>query len=446
MSRILLAGFLLTLEALAATGFKAGVGRIVITPRKPIYLSGYANRNRPSEGAVHDLWAKALAIEDSRGSRLVLVTTDLIGLPRHISETVAARVQKQYGLDRARLVLNSSHTHTGPLVGQNLSILFDLGPEDAARVQEYSLDLTGKLVAVVGAALADLSPAELSYGHGQAPFAMNRREPGPNGVRIGVNPSGPSDKDVPVLKVTAPGGAIRAILFGYGCHNTTLTGEFYKISGDYAGFAQIEVEKAQPGATALFMMLCGGDQNPNPRSRLDLAEAHGATLAAAVSRVLSQPMKRIEGPVRTAFRIVELGFAPHTREKFEARVNDGNVFVARHAKAMLKAYDEGRPMRRYPYPVQAVALGKQVTLVALGGEVVVDYALRVKKRYGSEGMIVAGYSNDVMAYVPSLRVLKEGGYEAVDSTTYYGVPGPWAEDVEEKIFTAIGQVMERVKR
>lgn len=446
MLKTVLAGLLLSMQAVAATGLKAGVGRMAITPQKPIYLSGYASRNRPSEGALHDLWAKALAIEDSKGSRVVLVTTDLIGLPRNISETVAARLQKQYGLDRAQLVLNSSHTHTGPVVGRNLDIMFDLTPEDAARIREYAQELTDKLVAVAGAALNDLSPAELSYGHGQAPFAMNRRQPGESGVRIGVNPPGPSDKDVPVLKVTAPGGAVRAIVFGYGCHNTTLTGEFYKVSGDYAGFAQIDVEKAHPGATALFVMLCGGDQNPHPRSKLELAREHGATLAAEVSRVLSRPMKAVGEPVRAAFRIVDLNFAHHTREKFEARLNDSNVFIARHAKAMLETYDRGRPVRRYPYPVQAVALGKQITLVALGGEVVVDYALRVKKEFGSEGMIVAGYSNDVMAYVPSLRVLKEGGYEPVDSTTYYGVPGPWAEDVEERIFTAIRQVLKRVRR
>ncbi len=441
-----LAGLALVGPLLAAD-FKAGVGRVIITPQKPIYLSGYASRTHPSEGVVHDLWAKALAVEDAKGGRIVFVTTDIIGLPRSISETVAARVQKQYGLERARLVLNSSHTHTGPLVGRNLNIMFPkMSAAEAAYIEQYAQELTGHLVDVVGAALSNLAPADLWFGNGKVDFAINRREATGGGVKIGVNPSGPTDHDVPVLKVTSPDGKLRALLFGYACHNTTLTGEFYKLSGDYSGFAQIEVEKANPGATALFMELCGADQNPNPRSELEIAMKHGSTLASEVDRVAAGRLTRLRGGVRAAFQIVDLGFAPHTRETFEAQAQDSNVFRARRARAMLAAYDEGAPVRSYPYPVQAVAIGKGFVLIALGGEVVVDYALRAKKELGAKGLVVAGYSNDVMAYIPSLRVLKEGGYEAVESGIYYGVPGPWADDVEEKIFTAVRQVAKRVGR
>jgi hypothetical protein len=193
-----IAVFLLSAFVLSAADYKAGVGRILITPEKPIYMSGYAGRNHPSEGVIHDLWAKALAIEDRKGARVVIVTTDLIGLPRGIADVVAARVQKEYGIERARLVLNSSHTHTGPLVQHNLETMFDLSPADAEVVAEYAAMLTGKLVAVVGAALKDLAPADLAFGNGRATFAINRRENTPNGVKIGENPKGPSDPDVPV--------------------------------------------------------------------------------------------------------------------------------------------------------------------------------------------------------------------------------------------------------
>lgn len=429
-----------------AADYKVGISNIVITPEKPIYLSGYANRTHPSDGVTHDIRAKALAIEDSKGGRVVLVTTDLIGLPRAISDPLAARVQKEYGLERSRLVLNSSHTHTGPFLRANLSIMFELNPEESERVQEYSRKLSDDLVKLIGAALQALSPANISFGNGQAGFAINRRLRTLKGVRFGANQTGPTDHDVPVMKVTAPDGKLRAVLFGYACHNTTLTGEFYKISGDYAGFAQLALEKANPGATAMFMMLCGADQNPNPRSSLELAQQHGETLAKEVGRVLGEKLQRIHGPVRTAFRIVDLQFAPQTRETYEARLKESNPWRVRHAKAMLRDYQQGHPARTYPYPVQAVSLGKDFTLLALGGEVVVDYALRVKKEFGAKGIIVAAYSNDVMSYIPSVRVLKEGGYEADDSMIYYGQPGPYAEDVEERVFTAIRQSLRRVGR
>jgi Neutral/alkaline non-lysosomal ceramidase, N-terminal len=430
----------------SAAGYKAGIGRLIITPEKPIYLSGYANRTHPSVGKIHDLWAKALAIEDAKGARVVIVSTDLVGLPRAITDVVAARVLKEYHLDRARLVINSSHTHTGPLIRSNLSLMFDLSQEERDRVDEYSRELTDKLVAVVGAAINDLAPAGLSFGNGTATFAINRRQKASSAVRIGVNTQGPTDHDVPVLKVSGPDGKLRAVLFGYACHNTTLTGEFYQLSGDYAGFAQAALEQSNPGATALFMMLCGADQNPNPRSTLDYAKQHGADLAAEVNRVLAGRLQPVRGAILAAFQSVDLEFAIHTRETFESRLKETNVFRVRHAKAMLALYDQGRPIRRYSYPVQAVSFGKDLTLVALGGEVVVDYVLRIKREYGSKGIIVAGYSNDVMSYIPSLRVLKEGGYEASDSMLYYGLPGPYNDEVEDRIFRTIGKVMARVKR
>ncbi len=430
-----------------AADYKAGVARVAITPEKPIYLSGYANRNRPSEGVLHDLWAKALAIEDSRGGRVVIVTTDLIGLPRWLSESIGARVAKQHRLERARLVLNSSHTHTGPVVARNLNTMFDLKPEEQRAIDEYAQKLQEQVVTLVGAALQDLQPAGLSFGNGRAGFAMNRRQPSPQGVRLGVNPPGPSDHDVPVLQVTSPEGKLRAALFGYACHNTTLTGEFYQVSGDYSGFAQIGVEQAHPGVTAMFLALCGADQNPNPRSKLELAEQHGAALAAEVSRVLRGRLERVQGRLRAAYQTVELPFAPHTREMFEARLKETNAPRVRHAKAMLQAYDERRPLGAYAhYPVQAVHFGRHLALVALGGEVVVDYALRIKKEFGAKGLVVAGYSNDVMSYIPSLRVLQEGGYEADGSMIYYGLPGPYSQEVEDRVMGAVRQVMKRVGR
>jgi neutral ceramidase len=423
-------------SSLSAADYKAGVGRVIITPDKPIYMSGYASRNHPSEGVIHDLWAKALAIEDGKGERVVIVTTDLIGLPRSIADIVAARIQKQYGIDRAQLVLSSSHTHTGPLIRHNLENMFELGPEDSQVVTDYAASLTEKLVAVAGSALNDLEPANLWFGNGRATFAINRRQNTPKGVIIGEDPAGPTDPDVPVLKVTGADGKLRAVLFGYACHNTTLNGDFYRITGDYAGFTQI----------AMFIMLCGADQNPHPRSTLGLAQQHGKELATEVDRVLGEKLSRVHGPVRGAFQIVELGFAPQSREGFEARLNDANVHRVRHAKAMLRLYDDGNPIRRYPYPVQAIQFGKDLTLVALGGEVVVDYVLRIKREYGSKGIMVAAYSNDVMSYIPSLRVLKEGGYEANDSMLYYGLPGPYDEEVEDHIMNTVHQVIKRVGR
>ena len=309
--------FLAMCGPLLAADFQAGVARVKITPPTPFWMSGYAARTHPSEGVEQELWAKALALRDPGGHPVVLVTTDLIGLPRVISDEVAVRVRERFRVERSQIVLNASHTHCGPAVRKNLAVLYDFSEDDRRRVDAYGAELVDRLVEVVGRALEDLAPARLSVGHGAVGFAVNRREPTPEGVKIGLNPKGPVDHDVPVLKVTGKDGSLRAVLFGYACHNTTLGGDFYRIGGDYAGYAQAELEKAHPGATAMFVMLCGGDQNPNPRGTLDLALQHGRALATEVARVLGTSLRRMRPPIRTALEVVPLDFAPHTRAVFE---------------------------------------------------------------------------------------------------------------------------------
>lgn len=439
-------GLLLALQALAGPSIRAGAARIDITPEGPVWMSGYAARNKPSEGVLMPLWAKALALEDARGNRAVIVTTDLIGLPMELTDLVAARAMEKYKLDRASLVFNASHTHTGPVVRGNLSVMESQQPPHREALAAYRQTLQQKLLDVIGAALADLAPAELAFAYGEARFGVNRRQFTPTGVVIGVNPDGPVDPRVPVLRVTSPSGKVRALLFGYACHNTTLTAEFYQLSGDYAGFAQAELEKEFPGAVALFVQLCGGDQNPNPRSKLEYAEQHGRTLAAEVARVARTAMSPAGGRIRAAYQLAALPFAPHTREQFEQELKDANVFRQRRARLMLQLYDERREPRQLRYPVQAVRLERGFTLIALGGEVVVDYALWAYRTWPQERLMVAGYSNDVACYIPSARILREGGYEAVDSMIYYGQPGPFTEEVEARIQDAVRQVMKRVGR
>lgn len=431
---------------LVAGDLQVGVARIKITPEQPIYLSGYAARKKPSEGVKLDIWAKALAFADKKNGKVVLVTTDLIGMSRSISERVGAEVEKKYGLRRAQLMINSSHTHSGPTVRDNLETMFDLTPEQKQAIGVYGNGLVEKLVSVVGAALGDLQPAEVAVGHGTGTFAMNRRLAVNGEIKNSLNPTGPVDQDVPVFRVTTPDGKLRAVLFGYACHNTTLGGDLYLVHGDYAGVAQADFEERNPGVTALFMLLCGGDANPQPRGTYALAEKHGKSLSAEVSRVLGGAMKPVAGPVRSSWQMTELAFAPHTRAQFEAELKGTNWFKQRRAEAMLRAYDAGKPVTTIPYPVQAFRFGKGLTVVGMGGEVVVDYAFRVKKEFPGEDTIVAGYTNDVMSYIVSKRVLKEGGYEPVDSHIYYGNPGPYTEDVEETVMGAVKRALEKVGR
>jgi hypothetical protein len=429
-----------------APTWKAGVAVQVITPAGPMWAAGYASRNKPSEGKEHDLYVKALALEGPAGNRAVVLTADLIGIPRSLAEPVAALVKKKTGLPRERLMLTISHTHCGPVIADNLADMYLMPPEEARKVGPYTEKLRGWMVDVIVKALDRLAPAQLEVGKGTARFAVNRRKPTEKGVINAANPGGPVDHDVPVLAVRAK-GKLLAVVFGYACHNTTM--QYYRWSGDYAGFAQADLEEKHPGATALFWAGCGGDANPLPRSKIELCQKYGKDLATAVDDVLAGKMTPVTGRLATRFATVALPLAALPgKQQWAADMLSKNHALRARAKKMLATLEKGGKIDDHyrHYPVQAWALGDQVTWVALGGEVVVDYSLRLKKELaGKRAVWVAGYANDVMAYIPSARVLKEGGYEADSSMIYYGLPAKWAPAVEEKIVARVHELVKDLK-
>jgi neutral ceramidase len=279
-----------------------------------------------------------------------------------------------------------------------------------------------------------MQPVTLRVAEGQATFAANRR--------VQFTPLGPVDHRVPVLRIDGEQGPV-AIVFGYACHNTTLRADFVRFHGDYAGVAQAELERRHPGAAALFVMGCGADANPDPRGTLADVNRYGAALADAVDSAGAG--ETLQGAVRIAYETVSLPFAPPPdRAGWTARLHDDDVYVRRHARLMLERLDrDGRLPLEQADPVQVWRLGDGLTLVAMGGEVVADYALRLARDYPGERLWAAGYSNDVFAYVPSRRVLDEGGYEGGGAMIYYGRPGPFDGSVEERIHAAIRRMMDR---
>jgi hypothetical protein len=429
-----------------ASPFKAGVASKVITPKEPLWMGGYSSRTKPAEEKLHDLYLKALALEDAKGERFVLLTSDLLGFSRELSDQVADAVRKKTGLPRERLMLTSSHTHCGPVLSGLLMDAYDMPDEQKKHVDAYTEQLRGWVVEVVAAALEDLKPARLAVGKGKAGFAMNRREETPKGIINGRNPKGPVDHDVPVLRVESAEGKLRAVVFGYGCHNTTL--QFYQWCGDYAGFAQAEIEEKHPGALAMFWAGCGGDANPLPRSTVELCQKYGHELADAVEAALKGEMKPVTGACKAGYATISLPL-DHllTQEQIAKDLDSKSVGTRNRAIRLRKVLEGGGKLdENYPaYPVQVWRLGNEVLWIVLGGEVVVDYSLRLKKELDEKGgpaVWVTAYANDVMAYIPSERVLKEGGYEGGDSMPGYGLPGIWKTGIEEKV---VGKVQELVK-
>lgn len=423
----------------ASLAWKAGAAKVVITPQESMWMSGYGARDRPADGKLTDLWAKALALEDSRGRRGVVITLDLIGIDRDASARICSALAEKHGLRRSEIVICSSHTHSGPAVGRNLGAMlaWRLTERQREQIERYTDDLVDKTVRAAGEALASLQPARLTAGNGRATFAVNRRNNPEMEVpqrRTAETLLGPSDHDVPVLAVYDAAGTLRAVMFGYACHATVLDG--FQWSGDYPAHAQMELERLHPECIALFWAGCGGDQNPLPRRTTALAEHYGRRLADAVEAVvLTSAMRDVGGLLATDYREVELAFdSLPSQAQLAGDAASKDPYVASRAKLLLAEIETGGQLSRfYPYPISSWKLGDEVQFVALGGEVVVDYALRLKGELKGAQTWAASYANDVMAYVPSRRVLAEGGYEGGGAMVYYGLPAAWSPDVEETI-------------
>jgi hypothetical protein len=438
-----------TLFSAPADGWKAGTARVAITPKESMWMAGYGARNKASEGAVHDLWAKALVLEDPSGRKAALVTLDVCGIGRDLSLQIRKTLESRLGLTRDRIVLACSHTHCGPVVGSNLITMYPLDDVQKRKVEQYSEFLATAIPGVVAEAAGRLEPATLAWETGRADFAVNRRnnrEADVPKLRAAGALVGPVDHDVPVLKVAGGDGKARAIVCGYACHCTVLS--FYQFCGDYAGFAQIAIEEANPGAQAMFVAGCGADQNPLPRRTVEIAQQYGQALAAAVQRVLGGALQPVESktPLLSQYEEIELPFGTMpTRAQLEADAKSTNFSLASRARSLLTTLDsKGSFAPTYPYPVQVWRLG-ELTWVFLGGEVVVDYSLRLKRNLGSSHTWVSSYCNDVMAYIPSLRVLKEGGYEGATSMVPYGHPTSWGEPAEEDIIKAVIRLVGKVE-
>lgn len=402
--------------ALAAEGdWKVGLASVKITPDQPVMMAGYQSRTRPFDKVEHDLYAKALALEDSEGHKAVLVTSDLIGFRASFAEPICERIMQRTGLKREQILLSSSHTHTGPAVGLGEQPRGNNQPEgEFQRTVDYTRGLQDKVVDVVLRSLEKMEPAQLSYGFGVVHFVMNRREFTPKGVILGANPRGLADRSVPVMQITGADGKPRAILFGAAVHNTTLRPNAYDISGDYAGFAQSNLQEKFPGAQAMFMLGCAGDADPYPHGTIELAREHGKELSDEVIRVLGTKLTPIRGPLKIAFGKADLPLQPQpSREELEKIAADRQNARQASAQQMIAALDRGEKLpTAHTCPLTVWQFGPDLTMVGLSGEVVVDYLKFIENALGPNQLWVAAYCNDVYGYLPSARVLAEGGYEA----------------------------------
>lgn len=405
-----------------------GLAKVDITPRHPVLLSGYAARSHQLTSNVgQKLWARGLAIGSDEESPAILIAVDNTGVPAAVRAAVLEELQSKYKIRPDRFTIASTHTHSGPMlkgVLENLT-LQPLTPEQRDAVDGYTQELVDHLVEVAVAALKDRQPGSLHQGQGETRFAINRRR-GP-----GIDPA------TPVLVITDEAGSPRGVMTSYACHCVS-GGYGLDIHGDWAGCAAEEIEKLVPGAMSIVLVGCGGDQNPAERLDLTVSRRQGALLAAEVRRVMSLGLFSVEGDLVTTAAEIQLPFAElPSREVLEKRAGEAGI-VGLQARQTLARLQEGKKIpASLTYPIQTWKFANQLAMVFLGDEVVVDYSLMLKQLIDPARLWVTSYSNDVACYIPTDRILKEGGYEPDSSMGWYGQAGPLAAGAERLILAEV---------
>jgi hypothetical protein len=438
---------LLTLAtAVAAAGapsptLDVGIAVRDITPQLPIRLAGYAARDKAADKIDTPLVAQALAFRNPAGERFVLVAFDNCEAGHDLLQPVVQQLADKLQLARGAVALVPSHTHSAPVLAQTLENMSPGPSPDQEAIEKYSQQLQARLVEVGTAAFENLQPALLEHGLGRATFAMNRRVYQGDKVVFGDNPDGPVDWDVPVLRIKATNGAVRVILFGYACHGTSVRSgdDWYVVSSEYMGYARQHLEAVHPGTVAMFVPGFGADSDPAPRGGLLDAKRHGLELAGAVMGVLGHSMRPIQGGFKMAYEEVALPLVdPPAREQLEKDAQSSDRYVKQRADGFLKRLSEGKPMpQSVKLPLAVVRIGDDLTFALLGGEVVVDYSRRLKRLLAADHPWLIGYAYEVPCYVPSARLIKEGGYESDYSLVYYGYYGPFQGGVEELLVNRV---------
>ncbi len=421
-----------------------GAAGAVITPSLGTFLAGFGYRNHGAEGVLDDLEVRVLWFqsEEAPSQAACIITADVIGFDNALASRLTEELSHTQSISPSAVLLAASHTHSGPQICANMLGVGVLDPVVVDQVCKAILRTAAEARRV-------LRPVRLYVGHSHLEgYAVNRRLIRDGRAVFAPNPSGSRDDEVTVIACREEDNAnVRAILFHYTCHPTTM-GD-YRITSDYPGAARRYIEGALgTGAVAAFLPGCFGDVRPactyvgGKTFRSGVPEdvhEFGTALGETVMQVISQRSLRSITPALGGEKIevsLPLVHRPNA-EELQQKLTSESPIQRAWARQIIAAGDRSEPR----LTLQRLDLGRELTFIALGGEVCSDYGRLIKRLGAARTVLPVGYSNGLTAYIPSARMFAEGGYEVDESTLYYGLPAPFSPEIESHIITSVKSLL-----
>jgi len=376
-----------------------------------------------------DLSVTALAVSSEKQT-VVVVGADLCGLGYEFVSSVKQEITRKYHLPATALMINSSHTHFGP-VAQH----WPAWPEFVQQPDSLYMNgvLRPAIVKAVETAIKAMQPADLYFGRGKTAIGANRALTGENI---------PYDNDVDVLSVITKKDQKKTVLFLTGCHAVFKNegAESYTIGPNFPGVTRALLKQKAGVSNAMFMQGCGGDINPVD----DNHHKTGQALATDIIAVLNQPLEKLKGKISFYIDSIDFPVKKWTEQEIQAfrKENDKNnedveeEKNVRWADHMLQLNKENKMPVSMPVYIQTFNIGNW-KLVGLSREAVTDYSLGIKKLWPGKLVSVAGYCNDVSSYLPTSRHIKAGTYEGFGSFFWYAQPSIFPESVYETVIDKI---------
>jgi len=432
-----------------ARPWSVGYAEADITPAPgQVQMRGFG-RERYAKGALASLLTQVVALRDRDSHTSVVITADIVGFERVMTEAIRRAITHKHGIPAKNVVLAASHTHWGPAA--QFHATFAAGGPNVW----YMGFMEDKILANVDAAIEDLSPATIEYGWIDfRGIGCNRRLPVEGQITWGPYPEGSFDGHTPILRIRRDQSPRQLVVVGHACHPTS-SGKIEKWSPDYPGAMRDLLADKLPDTKGVFIQGCCGDvkvvhKDPETGKLVFSADPErsrqaGEKLARAALAYLEKgPMIPLGGQLACSLATGQLSYGEcWSKEEIEKQAYTGSKksYYTWVARQFLALPDHSESFR---YDVQVWKLGNQLTIFGMEGEVCSPWGPMLRSMARTEHAMVIGYVNNVDAYIPDKRIVREGGYEGGEAQKFF-LPGPFTENIDSEIKPIVTKALDAVE-